>query len=736
MKKNQMDALAIILIASVIFITHIYRSKQKEPEPETEISFHQSPQWHLPDNAKLRYGKGSINQIEFSHDNSTLAVATTIGLWLYDGQSGKELALLMPHISVNAIAFSPDGKTLASGGDDKLVSLWNMPEGTHKQTLSGHTDKILKMKFSADGKTLASTSTNEINLRNMTSSTHKQSFHRFNLNRDTHITLNGEQVVFTDVDSIGNTVEIEYLGNEKQNKIFDANLPTIWAMTFSPDGKILAYEITESEETKDYGNKDNSIILRNVDTGELVQEINNTSRYDVECMTFSADGKTLITANVIEGTLSLWDVETGQEKKTISCDPHRPRYVSISPDGKSLVSWSDEASFYLWDIPTGKSKQIITGHPYWPYILSSSLSADGKTLASSDSILIRDNFYLSDITTGKQIKIYDGHTRLIRDTEFNPDGTILATCSEDDTIRLWDATTGKKLKTIKIKKEILFKFKLAFSIDGETLAVASRNEEIYLWNVNTGRRKKTLTGVINNACHLFFSPDGQHLASISSKNDFYVGNVSTGKQNEIFAEQIKNVSNAAFSPDGTTLAITFKYDNKNKNSDEPKRSHQIELWNVADATKEHTYIGHIGDVTNAIFSPDGKILATGSKDKTIRLWDVTTGQQKHVLVVTGPQEHVFIDGNWLIGKRIDVEYIKLFAFSPDGKILATGIDSGNIYLWDTETGEQKKTLKGHTKQIMEISFSADGRTFTSMSRDNTVLVWDLASILSAIDKSD
>ncbi len=732
MKKKLMDVLAFLLIVSVI-IVQIHMSKEKETEPETEISYHQSPQWHLPDSAKLRYGKGSINQIEFSHDNTTLAVATTIGLWLYDGQSGKELALLMPHISVNAIAFSPDGKTLASGGDDKIIRLWNMPEGTHKQTLSGHTDKILKMKFSADGKTLASTSTNEINLRNMTSSTHKQSFHRFNLNRDTHITLNGEQVVFTDVDSNANTVEIKYLGNEKQNKIFDANLPIIETMAFSPDGKILAYEITVNEKSKDYRKKDNSIILRNVDTGELVQEINNTSRYDVESMTFSADGKTLITADVIESTLSLWDVETGQEKKTISCDPHGPRYVSISPDGKSLVSWSGEASFYLWDIPTGKSKQIITGHPSWPYILSSSLSADGKTLASSDSILIRDNFYLSDITTGKQIKIYDGHTRLIRDTEFNPDGTILATCSEDDTIRLWDTTTGEKLKTIKIKKEILFKFKLAFSIDGETLAVASRNEEIYLWNVNTGRRKKTLTGVINNACHLFFSPDGQHLASISFENDFYIGNVSTGKQNEVFSEQIKNVSNVAFSPDGTTLAITFKYDDENRHSDEPKRSHQIELWNVADATKEHTYIGHVNVVRDAMFSPDGKTLATGSKDNTIRLWDVATGQQKHVLVATGQQKHVVIDedGNWL-----NVEYIKLFAFSPDGKILATEIDSGSIYLWDTETGEQKKILKGHTNQIMDISFSADGRTLTSMSRDNTVLVWDLASILSPIDKSD
>ncbi len=730
-KDRQIYTMVFFVFITIIILMQIPSTKQEKPE--IEISFHKSPQWHLPESAKLRYGKGAINKIAFSHDNTTLAVATTIGLWLYDGQSGKELALLMPHISVNTIAFSPDGKTLASGGDNKLVSLWNMPEGTLKQTFIGHRYKIINVVFSADGKTLASTSTSEINLWDITTNTHKQSFHKFPLNKDTHITLNGEQVVVTEVDSTANTVEIEYMGNENQNKTFDAYLPLLWTMAFSPDGKVLAYEgkeSKESKESKDYLKKDNSIFLRNVDTGELVKKIKNTSRYNVKSMTFSADGKTLITADVIESTLSLWDVETGQEKKTVFCDPHRPRFVSISPDEKSLVSWSDEASFYLWDISTGKSKQIITGHPSCPHIPSSSLSADGKTLASRDGIIIRYNFYLSDITTGKQIKIYDGHTGLIRDTEFNPDGTILATCSEDDTIRLWDVITGKKLKTIRVKKEIYYN--LAFSPDGKTLAAASKNEEIYLWNAKSGRRKKTLTGVINDTQHLFFSPelffspDGKHLVYVSCKDDFYVWDVSTGKQIELFSEQLNNVSNAVFSPDGTTLAITFKRDYDKTNSDEPKRSHQIELWNVADATKQHTYIGYSNDVTNVIFSPDGKTLATGSEDNTLRMWDVATGQQKHVLR----------DQSWIHYNPIRDARIKLLSFSPDGRIIANGIGRGPIYLWDTESGQLKKILSGHTKLIKEISFSADGLTLTSMSGDGTVLVWDLSSILNATDKSD
>ncbi len=732
MKKTLLYTFAILVIVSIIVVL-IIRTIQEAPE--IEISYNQYPQWHLPDGAKLRLGKGAINKIAFSHDNNILAVATTIGLWLYDGQSGKELALLMPYISVNTIAFSPDGKTLASGGNDKLVRLWNIPEGTYKQTFIGHKSEIHKIMFSSDGKTLASAcGWGEINLWDITNSTQKK--FRGLSNRfgwqwpyNPNFAFNGEKIVIANVYGKENTIELTYLDpedpniflsdqdTEDQKTIVDVYFPEVRETTFSPDGKIFAYK-----------SKNKTINLRNIDTVELKKEINfeknNTPIYGVYSIKFNPNGKTLITANIIENTLSLWDVETGQEKKTIFCYPHKPLNVSISPDGKSLASWGSGASFYLWDVETGKHKQRITGHPYWSYFAS--LSTDGQTIASIDSWGSRNNsFYMNNISTGKQIKIYNGHRGVIRDTEFNPDGTILATCSEDDIIRMWDVTTGKKLKTIRSKKEI--KFNLAFSPDGKTLAVASRNEEeIYLWNANSGRRKKTLTSVINDAQKLFFSPDGKHLVSISYKNDFYVGNVSTGKQIKMFSKQLKNVSNAVFSPDGTTLAITFERDYKNMHSDDPKRSHQIELWNVPDATKQHTFIGHTNDVTNAIFSPDGKTLATGSKDKTVHLWDVTTGQQKHILR----------DRSWiLIGERLlGAEHIKIFSFSPDGKIIAHGIHRGPIYLWDTETGEQKKILKGHTKWVKDISFSADGRTLTSMSADGTVLVWDIASILSPTDE--
>lgn len=120
-----------------------------------------------------------------------------------------------------------------------------------------------------------------------------------------------------------------------------------------------------------------------------------------------------------------------------------------------------------------------------------------------------------------------------------------------------------------------------------------------------------------------------------------------------------------------------------------------------------------------------KTLASASADKTIRLWDVATGEQKHTLT----------DQIWF-RERYGADDFKVISFSPDGKLLVNAVSNGTIYLWDTVTGQQKKVLKGHTRWITGISFSADGRTLTSTSGDGTVLVWDIASITNATDDAN
>ena len=135
-----------------------------------------SPQWHLPDGAKARLGKGRINEIRYSPDGTRLAVASAIGIWLYDTDTGAEVALLTGHTGeVLSVMFSPDGRTLAGGNWDGTIRLWDVVTGRHKRTLTGHTGEVLSVTFSPDGGTLASGSRDEtVRLWDVVTGLHKR----------------------------------------------------------------------------------------------------------------------------------------------------------------------------------------------------------------------------------------------------------------------------------------------------------------------------------------------------------------------------------------------------------------------------------------------------------------------------------------------------------------------------------------------------------------------------------
>ena len=416
----------------------------------------------LPKAAKARFGKGAATEIQYSPDSTRFAVASTIGIWLYDAGTGQEITLLTGHTKlVRCISFSPDGKTLASGSEDNTIRLWDTNTGHHKKTLTGHTSKrgVYSVSFSPDGQTLASGGSgldSTIRLWDTNTGTHKQTFK-------------------------GHTGYVS-------------------SVSFSPDGQTLAS-----------GSADSTIRLWDTNTGRLKKEITGhkigifkkvlgkigllTVPYDtyVLCVAFSPDGQTLASGSV-DNTIHLWDANTGESKRILRGHSGYIDSISFSPDGSMLVSGGWD-KIGLWDATTGELKRTLPEgkQTFTEGASSISLSPDGKTLASNN--IGHPILSLWDVTTGKKKKTIAGYTSRVESVVFSPDGKTLASQNWRGKIHLWDTNTGEKKQLFRGSSTIRFNDPgcLSFSPDGKTLA-SGIGVEIDLWNATTGDLKKTLTG--------------------------------------------------------------------------------------------------------------------------------------------------------------------------------------------------------------------------------------------------
>ena len=651
-------------------------------------------QMGLPEGAKARLGQGElVGRIAYSSNvNDTwIAVASHIGIWIYDAATLQVRDLLRTPPNLPIMRSSPDGSILAAPGfENGSVKLWNVSTGTLQKTLTGHLERVTRMRFSPDGSILATGSEDR-------------------------------------------TVRLWDVATGTLHDTFEGDFRSVYNMRFSPDGSILAAAFDDGVRLWDVATG----ALRNASTGHT------TAFLQVH---FSPDGDTLTTWSADRwgenGNVRLWDVATGTLRNTSAVPAGTVYNMRFSPDGSILATGNWDGNVHLWDVATGTLRDTFNGNNYPVQVMR--FSPDGSILATGNEN--DEKVRLWDVSTGTIHRTL--HVGEVYGVSFSPDGRTLATGSWDGTVRLWDVATGVIRQGLEWDSWGDVR-NVRFSPDGRTLAIRLHDGTVHLWDVTTGVTHKVSTG---SASSLSFSPDGRTLAIGLHDGTVHLWDVTTGTVHNILELHHPNanrISSLSFSPDGSKLAAgTVRSYVVELPMPEPlddavyvpvERVSEVgistlSIWDVTTGQQKPFFRKYVHSIYSVCFNSDGRTLAVaaghgntdhgdvppawddtpGALNKTnIDLWDTFTGTLHKTLEVP----------NFLFDELIIATEM---CFSPDGSTLAA-VFGGTMRLWDVATDTFLTFRTGHTSIIFSLSFSPDGRTLATGSWDGTVRLWDVST---------
>jgi len=589
--------------------------------------------------------------------------------------------------AVRSVAFSPDGRRVASASDDKMVRIWDSTTGKEIFLLRGHTDSVWSVAFSPDGQYIASASRDKtIRIWEATSGKNlliiqeKEKIHLPCI----AFSPSGKRVAAT---SSGFAIRIWDVETGKELTILKGDGQATGSIAFSPDGQLLA-------STHNGG----KIRIWNATSGQEVNSLTGHTAYEIRSVAFSPDGKTLATASwdfkfSIDNTVRLWDVNTGKELNVLKGHTNAVLSIAFSPHGKYIASASADRTIRIWDVETGTELKLLKGSDA---AVSVAYNPDGSQLISA---FLDNTVRVWDVNINKERKILSGHTDDIRSISFSPDSKTLASASGDKTVRIWDVVTGEEKFTLQGGHAAVRI--VLFSPDGKRVASASWDHTQRVWDSKTGNVIKILKGHPSGICKIFFTADGNKLISYWSDNGHDMEGIwdITGVGLSVERSKWDRGRGINFSPDRSITASIY-----NVNENHSDRG-VVKVMNNKTGEKINVLDGHKDTVWNISFSSDSKRIVSASEDKTVRIWNIVAGKEQVVL-------------------RGHLDSVLHAVFSPNGEMVASASRDKTVRIWDSGTGKEMNVLV-HPDAVYTVAFSPNGRFLASGANDNTVRIWDV-----------
>lgn len=551
--------------------------------------------------------------------------------------------------AVRSLSLLNEGELLLSAGEDNTLRLWNIATGALVKTFRGHDSAVRTARSLPDGRSLLSAS-------------HDATVREW---------------------SIADYEELRSL----QGRTFEGHADAVLSAAFSPNQE---WVVTAS--------RDRTARTWNGKTGELKQTFEEGHQFLASTGTFFDHGRGLLTA-AVDNTTRIWDVSTGTQVRRFE-RTGRAAAAVVNRDATWLFTGGNERQAQQWNMKTGELIRAFPDHR--AEVTAVALSPDERWLLTGDA---KGFAIIWDVATGQRKHDLKAHTRRITKAAFLADGTRTLTASGDNTVAQWDLATGKEISSGILKHpDGVLTMTLVPGSDHIVTSCADR--VIRVWDVPTASVLQTI-GPLEEVVHaLDVSADGTRLLIAQAESRVVrLWELESGREIQSPSTDgslsslidLKRTGGllwaASFAPGDDILTIG---------------GNDARLWDLKTGRERMSFSPH-GAVASARFSPDNKLIVTGSWDNSARIWDAETGRDVRKL------------------EGAHTGFVNTATFSPDGQFVLTASDDGTAKLWSAADGRVVRTFTGHTDRVRSAGFSSDGQWIVTTSSDKSARVWNTAT---------